>query len=51
MDLLISQNAVRLSRRKDAVRPANAKRADVNYIRKVAQQKFDELVALWESAG
>jgi hypothetical protein len=39
---------VRLSKRKDAVRPANAKKADVRKLLIGAADHFDELVALWE---
>jgi hypothetical protein len=39
---------VRLSDRKDAVRPANAKRADVRKVLNKAAEHFDELIKLWE---
>ena len=39
---------VRLSTRKDAVRPANAKRADVRKLLTKAAEHFDELIELWE---
>ena len=39
---------VRLSNRKDAVRPANAKRADVRKLLIKAAEHFDELIELWE---
>jgi hypothetical protein len=47
VDLLTDGN-VDLAHRKDAVRPANAKRADVRKILVVAAEHFDELAALWE---
>ncbi|MGA8273174.1 MAG: DUF4160 domain-containing protein [Candidatus Sulfotelmatobacter sp.] len=37
-----------LARRKDAIRPANAKGADVRKILQAAADHFEELVALWE---
>jgi hypothetical protein len=39
---------VRLSDRKDAIRPANAKRADVRKLLEKAAEHFDELKKLWE---
>lgn len=41
---------VALAKRDDAVRQADAKRADVKKILKVAARHFDELAALWEAA-
>lgn len=37
-----------LADRKDAVRPANAKRSDVSKILSAAALHFEELTALWE---
>jgi Domain of unknown function (DUF4160) len=39
---------VALAKRKDAIRPGNAKRADVKKVLNTAAQYFDELVRLWE---
>jgi hypothetical protein len=39
---------VSLANRRDAVRPANAKRSDIRRIVKAAADHFDELVELWE---
>lgn len=39
---------VALADRKDAVRPTNAKRADVKKILSAAALHFEELAALWE---
>ena len=39
---------VALADRRDAVRPANATRADVRKILNAAAEHFDELAALWE---
>jgi hypothetical protein len=47
VDLLFDGN-VALADRKDAVRPANAKRSDVKKILEAAAAHFDELTALWE---
>ena len=40
--------AVALARRKDAIRPANAKRSDVKKILNAAALHFEELAGLWE---
>ena len=48
VDLLLSGN-VGLANRIDAVRPPNAKRADVKKILRSAKDHFEELVELWES--
>jgi Domain of unknown function (DUF4160) len=40
--------SVMLSNRKDAVRPANAKRADIRKLLTKAAEQFDELIELWE---
>lgn len=40
---------VALAERKDAVRPARAKRSDVRKILTSAAKHFEDLVALWES--
>jgi len=47
VDLLLNGN-VALAARKDAVRPANAKRSTVKKILTAAALHFEELVALWE---
>lgn len=39
---------VALAERKDAIRPANAKKSDVKKILTDAAQHFEELAALWE---
>jgi hypothetical protein len=39
---------VGLADRKDAIRPANAKRSDVREILSEAAEHFEELVGLWE---
>ena len=39
---------VALAERKDAIRPANAKKSDVKKILTAAAQHFEELTALWE---
>lgn len=45
---LRSDGNISLADRRDAIRPANAKRTDVKKILNAAAQHFDELVALWE---
>jgi hypothetical protein len=45
---LVSDAAVRKSRRRDAVRPVNAKRSDVRRILEVAAAHAAELKKLWE---
>ncbi len=50
IDLLLEERAIRLSRRKDNVRPKGAKRSDVTHVRRVARRNFDALVAVWEAA-
>ncbi|HEY5330452.1 MAG TPA: DUF4160 domain-containing protein [Acidobacteriaceae bacterium] len=50
IDLLIAERAVRLSDRDNNPWPQNAKRSDVNHVRRVARKHFDELVTLWEAA-
>jgi hypothetical protein len=40
--------SVALARRKDAIRPANAKKSDVRKILDTAAEHFDDLAALWE---
>lgn len=47
VDLLEDAN-VALANRRDAIRPANAKRSDVKKILRSAATHFDDLVALWE---
>ena len=39
---------VALTRRDDAIRPANAKRSDVRKILRAAAEHFEKLAALWE---
>ena len=39
---------VALAARKDAIRPANAKKADVRKVLNVAAQHFEALANLWE---
>jgi hypothetical protein len=45
---LRSDGHVALASRKDAIRPANAKRSDVSKILNTAALHFDALAALWE---
>jgi Domain of unknown function (DUF4160) len=45
---LRSDGNVALADRKDAIRPGNAKRADVKRVLNTAAQHFEELVRLWE---
>ena len=45
---LLENGDVDLAMRKDAVRPANARRSDVRKILGLAAEYFEELVALWE---
>ena len=45
---LLTLGRVRRSARKDAVRPANAKRADVRHVLRVAAEHALELMELWE---
>ncbi|HEX4319322.1 MAG TPA: DUF4160 domain-containing protein [Acidobacteriaceae bacterium] len=45
---LLQDGSVSLASRKDAVRPANAKRADVRKVLDAAALHFAELAALWE---
>ena len=45
---LRSDGNVALAKRTDAVRPTNAKRADVKKICRVAAEHFAELAGLWE---
>lgn len=47
MDLL-ENRSVGLADRKDAIKPANAKRNDVKLILSKAAEHFDALIALWE---
>ena len=47
VDLLVEERAVRLSFRKDAKRPNNARRSDVNHILSTASEHFEELLAMW----
>ena len=43
-----SDGTIALADRKDAIRPANAKRSDVKKILNAAAAHFDDLVTLWE---
>jgi len=43
-----SKGTVALAERKDAIRPANAKRSEVKRILNAAAQHYDELATLWE---
>lgn len=45
---LLSNGSVAMADRKDAIRPGNAKRADVRKILSAAAEHFEQLVALWE---
>ena len=45
---LRSDGSVALADRKDAIRPANAKRSDVKKILDTAAAHFEELATLWE---
>lgn len=45
---LLSNGGVALADRKDAIRPGNAKRAEVRKILNAAADGFDGLVALWK---
>jgi hypothetical protein len=45
---LQKDGTVALAERKDAIRPANAKKTDVKKILTAAAQHFEELTALWE---
>jgi Domain of unknown function (DUF4160) len=45
---LLAEGSVGLASRVDAIRPANARRADVRKILNVAAERFGALVALWE---
>jgi hypothetical protein len=45
---LRADGAVALAARRDAIRPADAKRSDVRKILNIAVRHFEELVALWE---
>jgi hypothetical protein len=50
VDLLIDQGAVRQSNRDDSIRPANAKKSDVNHVLRTAADHFRDIVNLWEAA-
>jgi hypothetical protein len=45
---LRANGTVALAQRKDAIRPANAKRSEVKKILNAAALHFEELAALWE---
>jgi len=50
MELVIDIDAmgkIRLSQRKDAVRPANAKASDIRRVLEIASRHSDELIDLW----
>jgi hypothetical protein len=46
---LAEDGNVAIADRKDAVRPANAKRSDIRRILLIAAEHFDDLVELWET--
>jgi hypothetical protein len=46
---LRTDETVALSKRSDAIRPANAKRSEVKKILSVAASHFEALAELWES--
>jgi Domain of unknown function (DUF4160) len=50
LELFFEEKKVRLARRKDRIRPPNAKQSDVNYIVRVAGKHLDEIIELWEAA-
>jgi len=41
---------IRLARRRKRVKPPNAKKSDIEYVRRAAQKYRHELFDLWESA-
>jgi hypothetical protein len=45
---LRGDGAVALTKRRDAIRPADAKRSEVKKILHVAARHFEQLAALWE---
>jgi len=50
MDLLFKEKKVRLARRSDNIKPANAKKSDVKRVRKAAKDHVIELIKLWKDA-
>jgi len=48
VDLRSDGNVV-LARRRDSIRPPDAKRSDIRVVLRTAAEYFDELVAMWES--
>jgi uncharacterized membrane protein YecN with MAPEG domain len=50
LDIDLKAKAVRLSRRKNNVSPANAKRSEIQRVRRAAERNVDELVQLWKVA-
>lgn len=49
VDLLLEEEAVALSFRRNAVTPINGSRADVNYILELAAENYTALVRLWKA--
>ena len=50
LELDFEKRSIRLARRRNRIKPPNAKRADVNYIRNAAWKYRQELFDLWEVA-
>jgi len=50
LELDFEKRDIRLARRRDRIRPADAKKADVNHIRRAALKYRYELFKLWEEA-
>jgi hypothetical protein len=50
LDIDLKTKDVQLSRRRNNVLPANAKRSDVQRVRRAAVKNVDELVQLWRGA-
>jgi len=50
VQLTLGDRTVNLAERYDAIRPGNAKRADVRHILEVAAAHFEELMELWRKA-
>jgi hypothetical protein len=46
---LREDGTIALAKRRDTIRPANAKRSDVKKILRAAEKHFEELAALWEN--
>jgi hypothetical protein len=45
---LAGDGTIAIAKRRDAIRPGNAKRSDIRRILTVAAEHFDSLVELWE---